>query len=80
MNFSLMLECDNSAFGGTAYLRAAEVAQILTRATDALMDGHTDGPLYDSNGNQVGLFSFSGKPSRRRRDLEGIRHMPRATP
>ena len=60
MKLTLSIKMDNAAFEPDW---AAEAAQILRNASEYVNIGIKESPLLDSNGNVVGTFKVTGKPS-----------------
>ncbi|KKK71010.1 hypothetical protein LCGC14_2918260 [marine sediment metagenome] len=55
MTFTMSIESTNAAFEDEG---AEEVTRILRHVADQIKDGYTVGPVLDSNGNSVGVWSF----------------------
>ncbi len=36
----------------------AEIGRILDKIRDSVLEGRTDGPIHDLNGNRVGAWSY----------------------
>ena len=60
MAFDLRLQTDTAAFGDEddAATSAIEVARILRKVADMVLDGETARPVFDINGNRVGSFKL----------------------
>jgi hypothetical protein len=54
--FYLSISCDNAAFeGDELYI---ETGRLVHYAAEQFSDGRTLGPLFDSNGNEVGHWGL----------------------
>lgn len=63
MRFQVDIDCNNAAFGETDADTSNEVADIL-HTLSLVLQGQPDrdsGPLYDTNGNFVGRWSFENE-------------------
>lgn len=58
MELVIRIQCDNAAFGETAFERSAEISDILGQASRKIIAGYAGGVLRDGNGNMVGSFEF----------------------
>jgi hypothetical protein len=63
MKFTLEITCDNAAFTDPSNedhneARNMEVAYILRGISAKVDEGFLAGQIYDSNGNNVGVFKF----------------------
>ena len=63
MKFTLEITCDNAAFTDPDNIdndeaMSTEVAYILRGISAKVDDGYNKGTIYDSNGNNVGVFKF----------------------
>jgi hypothetical protein len=53
--FTLKFKTDNAAFADDM---EGEVSRILTKTARRVADGYVDGPVSDSNGNNIGEWSL----------------------
>ena len=65
MKLSIEFNTDNAAFhpfegdGSNAYQAEPEISRILIIVVDQLVNGTTEAPIRDSNGNTIGQWSWS---------------------
>lgn len=52
---TVKIKTDNAAFGGAD--KALELARMLREIAQKIERGHTEGKVYDLNGNPVGAFA-----------------------
>ena len=65
MRFSLVIDCDNDAFGPSesrptvpSWAMRNEVKRLLDVVRTKVHKGATDGVIMDANGNKVGSFEY----------------------
>lgn len=58
---NIQFSTDNDAFGGgdDSSAEATECVRILIAISDSILDGETDGPVIDINGNTIGKWSMA---------------------
>ena len=57
-SFTLMIRCDNDAFGDNVDEAEGEVARILTVVESQILNDVRSGGILDLNGNTVGSFEL----------------------
>jgi hypothetical protein len=57
--FAMAFTLDNAEFE-TPAARAEGVARLLRETANRVDAGHTDGVLFDINGNKIGKWGFDG--------------------